>query len=123
MSLPLFSPVEAFEAAHAFTWFSAAEDTASLAVLARADSTLWRWQAALAYVRNWPPNLLHPSDSRSLPVGRPRNLTLSEGREVFIAFIDAYNRLSVTDTVLFTSYIDGDPAAWPDWLGCLPNSR
>lgn len=47
---------------------------------------------------------------------------MSEGREVFIAFLDAYNRLSVTETELFASYIDGDPAAWPDWLHCLENS-
>ena len=123
MSSRLCSPVEAFEAAHAFAWFSAAEDTASLAVEARSDGTVWRWQAALAYVKNWPPSLLHPSDSRSVPVGSPSDLTLSQGCEVFIAFIDAYNQLSVTETSLFTSYMDGDPAAWPDWVNYLRNSR
>lgn len=122
MPFGLFSPVEVFKAAHAFTWFSLAEDTASLAAEARSDAALSLWQAALTYVRNWPPSFIYPSSDGPIPAESPLNLTVSEGREVFIAFLDAYNRLSVTETDLFTSYIDGDPAAWPDWLDCLANS-
>ncbi|GAA1442943.1 hypothetical protein [Leifsonia poae] len=122
MSFALFTPVEAFEAGHAFTWFSAAEDTASLAAEARSDGSLRLWQAALAYVTNWPPSFVDPSKSGATPAENPRELTVSEGLKVFIAFLDAYNRLSVTETVLFTSYVDGDPAAWPEWLLALENS-
>ena len=122
VSFGLFTPVQAFEAGHAFAWFSAAEDTASLAAEARSDGALRLWQAALAYVTNWPLSF-DPSGSGATPAQSPRKLTVSEGLKVFIAFLDAYNRLSVTETVLFASHIDGDPAAWPDWLHCLEDSH
>jgi len=123
MSFGLFSPVEVFKAAHAYTWFSPAEDTASLASEARSDGTLWLWQAALTYIRNWPPALMNAAESSPNIAESSRALTVLEGREVFIAFIDAYNRLSATETSLFASYIDGDPAAWPDWRKCLEDRR
>ncbi|GAB3797557.1 hypothetical protein GCM10028798_08980 [Humibacter antri] len=71
MPCGLFSPIEAFKAAHAFTWFSAAEDTASLAVEARSDETLWLWQAALTYIKNWPPTFVYPPGSIPTPVRSP----------------------------------------------------
>ena len=123
MSFGLFSPVEVFNAAHAYTWFSAAGDTASLAVEVRSEATLWLWQAALTYVKNWPPTFECAPGTSRIPAEGHSDLTVSEGREVFSAYIDAYNGLSVTETYLFASYIDGDPAAWPDWCNRLDESR
>jgi len=82
MSFGLFSPVEVFKAAHAYTWFSVAEDTASLAAEVRSDGTLWLWQAALTYVKHWPPAFVFPTASSPIRAESHRNLTVSEGREV-----------------------------------------
>lgn len=123
MSLWTFTPAETFEAAHAFAWFSATDDTAELAAQARSDDALRKWRAALTYVRNWPPSFLLPAGSGGTPAASARTLTVENGLKVFIAFVDAYNRLSVTETDLFAIYVAGDPAAWPDWIHCLEECR
>ncbi len=106
-------------AAHAFTWFSSARDTAELASEVNDASAIQRWHAALTYVKAFRPSFPVGFQITSAPPEDPAILTVEQGYDALAAFIDAYNRLGVTEADLFASYIDADPASWPEWLSCL----
>ncbi|WP_291049796.1 hypothetical protein [Herbiconiux sp.] len=119
MSFGTFSAGETFTATHAYAWFSSAADTAELAGEVRGETGLRLWQASLTYVKNCQPSLENTGDVRAPSAERLNQLTVQQGRVVFVRYLDAYNRLSPTATSDFAFYIDSDPAAWPDWLTCL----
>jgi hypothetical protein len=123
MPFGTFSPTETFLAAHAFTWFSSAQDTTDLAAEVNNASALRRWQASHTYVQACRPSFPDAFQVDSPPVENPTSLTVAQGCDVFAAFLDAYNRLGATETFLFSSYIYADPAAWPDWPECLGSSE
>lgn len=115
-----FSAYDVFAAAHCFSWHHGAPDTAALANQLAEVESLGIWRACLIYTQRFRPCLENIEKSQDDARAGRGVLMEAEALRAVRELVKQYNSIGVTEIWMFQEYLDSDPAAWTDWVRCLP---